>query len=40
MGIVDMFTSEDRVNLKFSDFYELIKNFGKPLHEELEEMED
>lgn len=25
MGLVDMFSAEDRVAVKFSDFYELIK---------------
>lgn len=25
MGIVDMFSAEDRVAVKFSDFYELVK---------------
>lgn len=27
MGLVDMFSAEDRVAVKFSDFYELIKGF-------------
>lgn len=25
MGIMDMFNAEDRVNVKFSDFYNLVK---------------
>ena len=29
MGIVDMFSSEDRVPVKFSDFYSLVKEATK-----------
>lgn len=29
MGIVDMFSSEDRVQVKFSDFYNLVKEASK-----------
>ena len=29
MGIVDMFNSEDRVQVKFSDFYSLVKEATK-----------
>lgn len=25
MGVMDMFNAEDRVNVKFSDFYNLVK---------------
>lgn len=29
MGIVDVFASEDRVNVKFSDFYSLMRESSK-----------
>ena len=32
MGLADAFNAEDRVNVKFSDFYKLVQQAGKYEH--------